>query len=382
MEFLHTADWHIGFNFPQFSEEQNRLLQKGQWQTVKSIFTYAQQHKIPFIICAGDNFENEETTHKEQLTRLFALIAQYPEINIIMIAGNHDPLTPYSIYSRLEKSSFPHNLYLADMQSVFDFKEYNLQVFASSLTAKNGTENPLAWIEAPTEKEKIRIAVTHASIKIEGKYNPEDFPIEPDIAQLKKLDYCALGHWHSYFKVNDYAYYCGIPEYTQFDKKGYVLHVKIDKHGQKPEVIKIQNLNQFDWLLENVVITDQDYHSILIKLKETAGKAIIKKYIAEGYLNLLNYKKYTEMLDIISQQYFKLFIINNIALKPTDSEIKGIAGSEYLGHVINELLQIKEGHSLYPLSLEDEVSFARVIDLALLKVYDYFSKTNLDSKGA
>ena len=176
MEFIHTADWHLGYRFSQFSKEQNKLLKQAQWQTVESIFKYAGEHNIAFIVCAGDQFENGETTDNEQLLKLFALINRYPKINVIMIAGNHDPLCTSSIYLRVDKSIYPSNLYFAETQSVFEFNEYKLCFFACSLSAKNGTENPLAWVDITAKKEWFCIGVAHGSVKIQGKYNPEDFP--------------------------------------------------------------------------------------------------------------------------------------------------------------------------------------------------------------
>jgi len=86
---------------------------------------------------------------------------------------------------------------------------------------------------------------------IEGRYQPDDFPIALAAAERQGLDYLALGHWHSLFSLGKRTFYSGTPEPTGFDEpgSGSVLLVTIDQPGQIPQVepIKVNTLSWQRW---------------------------------------------------------------------------------------------------------------------------------------
>jgi hypothetical protein len=74
-----------------------------------------------------------------------------------------------------------------------------------------------------------------------------DYPISPQAAEQTKLDYIALGHWHSYLPVADTQgavrlAYSGTHETTKFGERdsGNVLLVEIAARGAQPQIISLR----------------------------------------------------------------------------------------------------------------------------------------------
>ena len=377
MQFIHTADWHLGNNFSLFTPEQNKKLKRARIAAVKSIFIYADKNGIPLIISAGDQIDNGEVRNERILKDLFLIIENYRHIKVIMIAGNHDPLSSQSIYSRLSKNYFPENLYFVKDREKLEFPEYGCVVFASSLKSKNGTINPLEWIpNNGTGENLIRIGVAHGSLKIEGKYNVEDFPIETDFSFAKKLNYLALGHWHSYYKHNDYTYYPGTPEPLQFKDSGCILRVSIDKAGNIPLVEKVP-VHQFSWDTDTVdIVSSEDVDLLYKKLKRNASLQRIVKLILNGNLSLRDFHSLKEQLEKFKDNYFSFFTENNISLVPSSDDLSKILPQGYLAKIVDELNDLRKpaNKSILDFINDENIAKEDVINYALLEIFNHFRK--------
>ena len=71
MEFIHTADWQIGFRFPGVEPALRKKLDGGIRQTLKLLFIYAKKKRVPLILCAGNAFANSQLADAKLLTQLF-----------------------------------------------------------------------------------------------------------------------------------------------------------------------------------------------------------------------------------------------------------------------------------------------------------------------
>lgn len=373
MKFLHTADWHLGYHFNQFGPQQNKELSRARIEMIYAIFNYARKNSIPLILAAGDQFEDGRTADKKLLLELFSILHQYPEIELIMIAGNHDPLIQDNVYYRVERIHYPKNLTLVEDNSIFDRYEYGCKIYASSLKDKNGTFDPLEWIEND-EKEELKIALGHGSLAIEGKYNPEDFPIAVNTARRKKLDYLALGHWHSYYQHDEFTYYPGIPEMISFNDLGFVLEVHLQK-GKIPSVKKIGNIRKYDWKIEKRDIKESDFESFVKKEVKSNPKKILK-LVLDGYLSIGNYKKLQEYLGVLEVSFYKLFVENNIIIKPSDDEINRISADGYMKNILKNLLDIKRGKKEFPLEASVDIDRQEIVDECLMRIYQFFRNSN------
>ncbi|MEW5815333.1 MAG: hypothetical protein AB1798_08080, partial [Spirochaetota bacterium] len=217
----------------------------------------------------------------------------------------------------------------------------------------------------------INIGLAHGSLMIEGKYQKDDFPIETNFARKTGLDYLALGHWHSYFKLDDYTFYPGTIEPLEFKDSGFTLHVKIETPGAKPEVEKLK-LSQFSWDQTEAKLTNDTIENFFESVRKAGGKRVIKKIDLSGFLSLENYRRLTSLLSVLEDDFFKLLIENNVYLEPDDDEIREIANKGYLRTVVNRLLALKKDDIGFPFPLEEGISGKAVVNASLLKIYEYF----------
>jgi len=87
MKLLHTADWHIGQTFFEYDRksEHNLFL---EW-----LKSQIQEHKIDVLLISGDIFDSPNPSAESQkmfYKFLKDVTAANPDLQIIIIAGNHD----------------------------------------------------------------------------------------------------------------------------------------------------------------------------------------------------------------------------------------------------------------------------------------------------
>jgi DNA repair exonuclease SbcCD nuclease subunit len=381
--FIHTSDWHIGNSFSHFSQDMKKRLNNAILLTVESIYLYARKQDIPLVLCAGDCIDNGQVTDEEHLKALFRIFRKYPEIKTIMIAGNHDPLVSNNIYSRVHKDLYPENLFFVQEDEVIDLPEFQMKIFASSIREKYGDYNPLHWITpSDFQKETIHIGLAHGNIILSEKYRNNPFPIEPDFAKKMKLDYLAMGDWHSFKKINDHTYYPGAPEPLQFNDDGYPLRVRIDKPGDTPVVEEITGINQFNWKSLDIEISNSNLEEFKRDF-ETIRDKEIRKITISGFLSAERYKLYKELLDLHKERYHQ--IIDQVSLEPNQDELLNIKDS-YIRGIVERLINLKKDPELFPGEVTqyiahvgktevedttDKISNNDIIDRALTKLYKH-----------
>ena len=87
MKILHTADWHLGQTFYEYSryDEHVRFL---DW-----LRRQIKERKIDVLLVAGDIFDGPNPSAESQrlyYSFLRRVTAECPALQIIIIAGNHD----------------------------------------------------------------------------------------------------------------------------------------------------------------------------------------------------------------------------------------------------------------------------------------------------
>jgi len=382
--FIHTSDWHIGNAFSGFDPSTRQRLNRARLKAVELIFTYAQKKKIPLILCAGDAIDNGQLAPETFLLDLFAIFRRFPDIQLIMIAGNHDPLMANTVYGRVAPGTFPGNFRLlwAEEERV-DIPGMNLAILAASTRRQNSNQNPLHWLKpGDIDHSRIAIGLGHGSIENESFGDPH-FPIPANFARFVGLDYLALGDWHSYKKINERTYYCGTPEPLQFGDDGYALEVSIDRPGALPRVEPITGVSQYQWQQEAITVTDDSFPAFKEKLIPATEKEI-KALSISGFLSAGNYRAYKQLLYTVQERYHAIH--DRVGLAPNEQDLENI-GDPAVQSMIRQLLSLKRsGQSLAPevldrvltnkyLDLEGliPISAADIIDAALVKLYQYLA---------
>jgi len=100
LRLLHTADWHLGRRFPSFPEEGQKKLSRARMDVVGTILDVARRNAVNAVLCVGDIFDDPDPSPDfwEGLARTFQAHAG-PHPPVFLIPGNHDPLTPESVWA-------------------------------------------------------------------------------------------------------------------------------------------------------------------------------------------------------------------------------------------------------------------------------------------
>ncbi len=166
------------------------------------------------VLLAGDVFEHNRLP-PTLLERAAALLAACG-IPVVILPGNHDPLTPDSVYRRAVMAE-PENvqiLGLADEDSV-RFAALDLEVWGIA-HRDYGDMTPLGSARARSTRWQIAMAHGHYDGEEDAgaAYRPSWIFSDAHIAATG-ADYVALGHWNRPVRVGAGdvpAWYSGSPE--------------------------------------------------------------------------------------------------------------------------------------------------------------------------
>ena len=239
MKFLHTADWQIGMKAQSLGEVGARVREE-RLAAGKRVVDAAQAHGAEFIIVAGDVFEDNAIDRV--LVQKVADILGGFNGPVFIIPGNHDPLTPGSVW---EHPAWKSSANVRVLREATPVELSGAVLFPCPAREKHSGADPTAWI--PLDREGgIRIGLAHGTV--EGiRQDEPDYPIPRDAAQRAGLDYLALGHWHSYatYPGSDGApvmAYSGTHETTKFGERdsGNALIVEIVSPASPPTITPVR----------------------------------------------------------------------------------------------------------------------------------------------
>jgi DNA repair exonuclease SbcCD nuclease subunit len=282
LRLLHTADWHLGRRFPSFPEEDQKKLSRARMDVITNILDVARRNTVHAVLCAGDLFDDPEpgadfwgqlaTTLREHST---------PHCPIFLVPGNHDPLTPESVWAPTHpfRARLPEWVHIVDRDDFTHDISPGAILYARPCRSKAG-ENDLAMalpVREPGD-ERLRIGCVHGcTFDIDGYQT--NFPISRDAGVQRGLDYLAIGDAHSFRDVTANlpvpTIYPGAPEPTGFDepRAGNVALVALFRHGRRPR-IDVEPVAFWRWITVQcrdmnelrAVLTAQDLDRHVVKL--------------------------------------------------------------------------------------------------------------------
>ncbi len=200
MRILHTADVHLGLapSGARFGEAAGAL-RRARASALSRVVDLAREREADLILVAGDLFDSERPDPSPVRAALDTLAGA--GLPVAVIPGNHDCLTPRSVWDRPPWNSPPESV------RVFRTSEpalrpwgLDLVLYPCPLLAKDGATSPVAWIRAArAEREgaaRFHVGLAHGTVMRMPEFADTCFPIEPDEAASLGLDYLALGHYH------------------------------------------------------------------------------------------------------------------------------------------------------------------------------------------
>jgi len=243
MKFLHTADLQIGARFVRFGD-QAEVLREARLTTLKRLLAIGRENAVDAILIAGDLFESNQIANP-LVEEVFGILAACPEIPVVILPGNHDPLDgPGCIWLRSPFATPPPHLTVCTTRN--EIEVAGAAILPVPITQKVSTKDPsLPLVEsaASVADGKIKIGMTHGALAIEGRHQPNDQPIALDAATRAGLDYLALGHWHKPQAYDgERLAMPGTPEPDDFEQSsGFVSLVEITAPNRRPTITPIDS---------------------------------------------------------------------------------------------------------------------------------------------
>ena len=250
---MHTADWQIGMKAAHVGKVAPRV-RDARLVSARRVVDLANERGVAVLVVAGDTFEDSDVPR--DLVQRVADILSSSRSPVIVLPANHDPLVPGGVWEHpawLDKE--PH-VHVARSSEPIDID--GVRFLPCPLSRRTSPEDPTDAIPTlPTADDRIRVGIAHGSLRGAGAAEDQiadDFPIDRAVVRRARLDYLALGHWHtpSLHAIDgvERIAYCGSHEPTKFGEtsesgaSGQCLLVTIDAPGATPsiEALRTQRL--------------------------------------------------------------------------------------------------------------------------------------------
>jgi DNA repair exonuclease SbcCD nuclease subunit len=217
---VHSSDLHLGTD-DSFSD-------KDRLAVLPKVLTAASEVSADVVVLAGDSFDNHRQP-LELLERAADMLRDYRK-PVVILPGNHDPLTPDSVYRRADLGMIPNVSILGlNVERAVTFDEYELEIWGHAHFDYTDM-SPLANPRLRTTRWQLAAAHGHY---VDEARDPNrligSWLIHREELIATGADYVALGHWNQSTPVGDgkiTAHYSGSPEYT-----GTVNVVRLRKDG-------------------------------------------------------------------------------------------------------------------------------------------------------
>jgi DNA repair exonuclease SbcCD nuclease subunit len=178
------------------------------------------------VLLAGDTFDSNRQG-PAILERVAALLESAGR-PVLILPGNHDPLTPDSVYRRGGIARLPNVCVLGvTHETAVEFPELALEVWGHAHRDYD-TMEPLR--QPRGRRTRWQVTMAHGHYEADGV--PRQFPSwvfgDTEI-EATAADYLALGHWNRAAKVGNGqvpAYYSGAPDFARS-----LYHVRLGASG-------------------------------------------------------------------------------------------------------------------------------------------------------
>ena len=293
---------------------------------------------------------------------------------VYIIPGNHDPLSADSVFNRPPWNSHASG-HVRVLRAAEPAPLPGGMLFPCPLFAKNSLDDPTRWIPPRAASDKgIRIGLAHGSLNDRPNLPADDHLIERDTADIKGLDYLALGHWHGPYRHADRAgvirtVYPGVHEPMRFrdnpgfsigwsayssantdlfadDGKGRALFVTVDHAGAAPIIEELET-GRLQWREESCTLRDeQDLSALIDQLgrRENQERQLLRLHLigtlpasAMMRLDELDATLAGGQGGILSRYRWAELDTGRLYAEPSDAELQALAGDGVVRAVCDRL---------------------------------------------
>ncbi|MBI3746162.1 MAG: DNA repair exonuclease [Chloroflexi bacterium] len=222
-----------------------------QFAAFRAAIDVALEEKVDLVLVAGDLFDSN-TQPRRSVDRVAAELKRLVEARIrtVMIPGTHDVYDRASIYRAHDLAALAGAIgtdlvtLLTPDQPKVRLEALDVTVHGGVFATKRAPRSPLETMAVAGDPSTWQVGLIHGSIAIPNQTEHDEVVITTEEIAASRLDYLALGHWHSASKgkagQTTYAY-PGAPEPVALDqdRAGNVLLVGLDmKDGAKSVTVE------------------------------------------------------------------------------------------------------------------------------------------------
>ena len=205
---VHSSDLHLGTD--------DSFIDKDRLAVLPKVLTAASEVNADVVVLAGDSFDNHRQP-LELLERAADLLRDYRK-PVVILPGNHDPLTPDSVYRRADLGLIANVRILGlNVDQAVMFEEFELEIWGHAHFDYTDM-SPLANPRPRSSRWQLAAAHGHYVDEIRDPNRLiGSWLIHREELAATSADYVALGHWNQATPVGDgkiTAHYSGSPEYT------------------------------------------------------------------------------------------------------------------------------------------------------------------------
>lgn len=355
IRFLHTSDWQIGMTRWFLSGEAQSRFDAARLAAIRKLGEIAVEQECAFIVVAGDVFESN-SLNKQTTGRVREELAKLP-VPVYLLPGNHDPLTPDSIFFSSAVAEGVHVVADSAPIQVAD----GVELVGAPLTSKHTFEDPVrAALEGlePTTGV-IRIAVGHGQVLSRGS-DPA-----PDIIDLEFVEEClergvisylALGDTHSAAPVGSSGkvWFSGSPEVTDYlelgtgggeNNSGNALVVTVSAAGD----VDVSQVKVGTWRFEAMTRDINSWDDAVAFIRELESydnkSEVAIKYALRGSVDLKTMRYLETELDRLEPVFAALYErerLMDLQLDPGEEDLAAMKLSGYQGEALRELLDLSQ----------------------------------------
>jgi len=277
MKILHVSDTHLGYSaYRKATADGINQREIDVYDAFKQFVDYALKSKPDLIIHAGDLFDSVRPNNRAITFAIKQILRLSKErIPSVIIAGNHEhPKLKETghIFSIFEHIEHVYPIYNAKHE-VLSFKINNNKISIQAVPQcelKKQFDDELKKIK-PDSSADYNVFVSHGAVAGIKAFSMNEFNelMIPVKVLSADFDYIALGHYHTYTKLANNAFYSGSTERFTFtdanDKKGFI-EIDSAKGKLKQNFVELKIRQMID--SEPVNCSNLKLEEIMKKIKE------------------------------------------------------------------------------------------------------------------
>ncbi len=189
MKFIHIADLHLGVK-PDRDKPWAKERERDNWQAFEDVINRAKEDQVQLLLVAGDLFHRQPLMR--ELKEVNYQFSKIPQVQVVLIAGNHDHLTPESTFRTFEWGKNVHFLREEQIKYV-ELKGLETRVYGLSYWHKEIPKSLYRNLQIE-DHDYCNILLAHGGDDKHIPFRNSDF-------EETEFDYVAFGHIHKPMEI-------------------------------------------------------------------------------------------------------------------------------------------------------------------------------------